>query len=167
MHLMFESKLTASQSASYSSTAGVLHAPGSSAYAVSRPSDVGIDQRTAASPRSASSSAASHHAYAPPQMSHNVYHGMPAGLGIGPSGHPDPRLSVPTSAGAQPMHYSSELGYSNFSYLASPASGLPGTAQQSYAYQQRIPSLTGPTTIPAEARFVPLQDYEGHQTSTA
>ncbi|PPJ58902.1 hypothetical protein CBER1_04440 [Cercospora berteroae] len=155
------------RSASYSSTAGVLHAPGSSAYAVSRPSDVGIDQRTAASPRSASSSAASHHAYAPPQMSHNVYHGIPAGLGIGPSGHPDPRLSVPTSAGAQPMHYSSELGYSNFSYLASPATGLPGTAQQSYAYQQRIPSLTGPTTIPAEARFVPLQDYEGHQTSTA
>ncbi|CAK1361109.1 hypothetical protein CB0940_03482 [Cercospora beticola] len=160
-------KIIGKYSASYSSTAGVLHAPGSSAYAVSRPSDVGIDQRTAASPRSASSSAASHHAYAPPQMSHNVYHGMPAGLGIGPSGHPDPRLSVPTSAGAQPMHYSSELGYSNFSYLASPATGLPGTAQQSYAYQQRIPSLTGPTTIPAEARFVPLQDYEGHQTSTA
>ncbi|KAF2212975.1 hypothetical protein CERZMDRAFT_40190, partial [Cercospora zeae-maydis SCOH1-5] len=95
------------------------------------------------------------------------YSSTAAGLGIGPSGHPDPRLSVPTSAGAQPIHYSSELGYSNFSYLASPATGLPGTAQQSYAYQQRIPSLTGPTTVPAEARFVPLQDYEGHQTSTA
>ncbi|KAL9534069.1 hypothetical protein SMMN14_01919 [Sphaerulina musiva] len=167
------------QSASYSSTAGVLHAPGSS-YAMNRPSDMGMDQRSAASPRSASSSASYTHVYAPSQMQHNVYspHGMPTGLGIGPSaGHPDPRLSVPTSAGAQATswhqpsgHYASDLGYSNFTgYLASPATGLPGTAQQSYGYQQRIPSLTGPTAMPAEARFVPLHDYEsqGQPTSTS
>lgn len=51
---------------------------------------------------------------------------------------------------------------------ASPATGLPGTAP-AYPYQQRIPSLTGPSTMPAEARFVPLHDYEGHgqQTSTS
>ena len=182
--LDIDAQLTSSQSASYSSTAGVLHVPGSS-YPMSRPSDMGMDQRPAASPRSASSSASHSHVYAQPQMQHTVYspHGMPhgampAGLGIGPSpGHPDPRLSVPTSAGAQTTswhqpsaHYGSDLGYSTFSgYLASPATGLPGTAQQSYNYQQRIPSLTGPTAMPAEARFVPLQDYEGQgqPTSTA
>lgn len=177
-----DAQLTSSQSASYSSTAGVLHVPGSS-YLPNRPSDMGMDQRPAASPRSASSTASHSHIYAPSQMHHNVYspHGMPhgvmpAGLGIGPSaGHPDPRLSVPTSAGAQTTswhqpsaHYAPELGYSTFSgYLTSPATGLPGTAQQSYSYQQRIPSLTGPTAMPAEARFVPLQDYEGQGQPTS
>ncbi|KAI5368154.1 hypothetical protein Slin15195_G032880 [Septoria linicola] len=179
--LDIDAQLTLSQSASYSSTAGVIHPSGSS-YAVSRPSDVGIDQRAAASPRSASSSASHSHVYAPPQMTHNMYAAhvnshaaMAAGLGPSAQGHPDPRLAVPTSAGAQTtaswhqpsVHYAPDLGYSNFSYLASPATGLPGTAQQSYGYQQRIPSLTGPSAMPAEARFVPL-DYEsqGQPTST-
>ena len=178
------SQLTSSQSASYSSTAGALHTPSASGYATTRASDAGIDHRTAASPRSTSSSVASHsHAYAPPPMPHNVY----STHGIGPSaGQSDMRLAVPTSAGAQTTswhqpssQYSSDLAGRawDFSagYLSAPATGLPGSAHglpgtaQSYPYQQRVPSLTGPAAMPSEARFVPLHDYESasHPTSTS
>ena len=175
-----DSLLTSPQSASYSSTAGVLHTPNMSSYAASRPSDASIEQRAAASPRSTSSSAASHgHAYAPPAMPHNVYspHGAGAqGLGVGPPS--DLRLSVPTSAGAQTTswhqpaaHYNSDLagggrGWDFGGYLTAPATGLPGTAH-SYPYQQRIPSLTGPAAMPSEARFVPLHDYESQSQPTS
>ncbi|KXT08765.1 hypothetical protein AC579_4930 [Pseudocercospora musae] len=171
-------------SASYSSTAGALH-PGASGYAAARPSDAGMDQRAAASPRSASSSAASHsHVYAPPPMPnpYSPHAAMQSGLGIGSSAaYSDPRLAVPTSAGAQTTswhqpsaHYSTDLSgtrqdwsFGVGQYLsASPATGLPGTAQ-SYPYQQRIPSLTGPAAMPAEARFVPLHDYETHSQPTS
>lgn len=173
-----------SQSASYSSTAGTLQTPGLSTYAMSRPTDAGaIDHRPLASPRSASSSTSHGHAFATPQIPQQMYTphaGMPTGLGIGPSaGQADARLTVPTSAGAQATswhqpsaHYASDLAgtgrdWSFSGYLSSPATGLPGTAQSYAPYQHRIPSLTGPASIPAEARFVSLQDYEGHGQPTS
>ncbi|KAK4506027.1 hypothetical protein PRZ48_003992 [Zasmidium cellare] len=177
-------KIIGKYATSYSSTAGVLHTPNMSTYAASRPSDANLEQRPAASPRSTSSSAASHgHAYAPPAMPHNVYSPHAAGaqgLGVGPPAGPaDLRLAVPTSAGAQTTswhqpaaHYSSDLaaggrGWDFGGYLsAAPATGLPGTAH-SYPYQQRIPSLTGPAAMPSEARFVPLHDYESQSQPTS
>ncbi|CAK4033931.1 Hypothetical predicted protein [Lecanosticta acicola] len=183
-------KIIGKYSASYSSTAGLLPTPGASNYLpVSRASEAILDPRPAASPRSTSSSATSHgHAYAAQSMQASMYppHAVGvAGLGIGPSAghpssHPDLRLAVPTSAGAQTTswhqpssHYTSDMaagrgwdfggGYMG----ASPAAtGLPGTAP-AYPYQQRIPSLTGPAAMPAEARFVPLHDYEGQGQPTS
>lgn len=172
-------KLTMSQSASYSSTAGALHTPGASSYPASRPSDVGLEQRPAVSPHSQSSSTASHgHAYAPVHMQHSAYppHAAgAAGLGAGPSA--DLRIAVPTSAGAQTTswhqpaaHYASDLatgGTWDFrTYMgASPATGLPGSAQ-SYPYQQRISSLTGPGAMSEHTRY---SDYDGqsHPTTNA
>jgi len=177
-------KIIGKYSASYSSTAGALHTPVATSYSVSRPSDAGFEQRTAASPRSTSSSIASQgHAYAAAHMQHGAYptHAAgTAGLSAGPSaGPPDLRIAVPTSAGAQSTswhqpaaHYTSDLagagGTWDFrSYMgASPATGLPGTAQ-SYPYQQRISSLTGPGAMPEHARFAPLHGYDGHPTSSA
>lgn len=172
-------KLTMSQSASYSSTAGALHTPGASSYSVSRPSDVILEQRTAVSPRSTSSSTASHgHAYAPPHMQHSAYppHSAgAAGLGAGPSA--DLRIAVPTSAGAQTTswhqptaHYASDPatgGTWDFrTYIgAAPATGLPGSAQ-SYPYQQRISSLTGPGAMPEHTRYSSY-DGHGHPTTNA
>ncbi|EME47753.1 hypothetical protein DOTSEDRAFT_69633 [Dothistroma septosporum NZE10] len=177
-------KIIGKYSASYSSTAAALHTPSASGYATTRASDAGIDHRMAASPRSTSSSVGSHsHAYAPPPMPHNVF----TSHGIGPpTGQSDMRLAVPTSAGAQTTswhqpssQYSSDLAGRawDFSagYLSAPATGLPGSAHglpgtaQSYPYQQRVPSLTGPSAMPSEARFVPLHDYEraSHPTSTS
>lgn len=52
-------------------------------------------------------------------------------------------------------------------YVGAPATGLPGTTP-SYPYQQRIPSLTGPSPLMTanEARFVPLHDYDHHASHT-
>lgn len=166
-----------------------MHTPAASSYAPGRPSDAGIEQqqqqRSIISPRSSSSSATSHgHAYAPPphMSANNMYGSHAAGLalGLGPAaGHPDLRLSVPTSAGAQATswhqpspHYSSELAAAGRTWDfggyvgASPATGLPGSAQ-SYGYAQRVSSLTGAAAMPSETRFVPLHDYEGHQPTTS
>lgn len=174
-------ELTMSQSASYSSTAGALHTPGASSYTVNRPSDVGLEQRTIASPHSTSSSTASHgHAYAPAHMQHSAYPPHAAGAaGLGPSaGPPDLRIAVPTSAGAQTTswhqpaaHYTSDLagggGTWDFrTYMgASPATGLPGSAQ-SYPYQQRISSLTGPGAMQEHTRFASMHEYDSHSQPT-
>ncbi|KAK3619572.1 hypothetical protein LTR56_014794 [Elasticomyces elasticus] len=112
-------KIIGKYSASYSSTAGTLHAPSAGpSYTASRASDsdVGLEiapyhQRpVGASPRSTSSSATSH-VYAPSHTitTTNAYspHAVTvasAGLGIGPTTgqlpHPDLRLSVPGSMAA-------------------------------------------------------------------
>ena len=181
------------QSASYSSTAGALHTPGTGAgpsYSASRNSEVGIEQpqaRPVASPMSTSSSATSHgNAYAA-SMTANAYASSTmgaAGLGIGPAAGPqDLRLTVPVSAANQTTSwhqpsaiYSTDLSASgrgswNFPgpYMtASPATGMPSSVP-SYQYSDRVPSLTSQAIMPTQARFVPLQDYEvqSHQTSSA
>ncbi|GAB7359042.1 hypothetical protein MBLNU230_g5114t1 [Neophaeotheca triangularis] len=130
-------KIIGKYSASYSSTAGALHGPATSAYsATGRASDAGMEQhhqsqRRAVSPRSTSSSAPSHgHAY-PPSMSTHVYSphapigSAGVGLGLGPqpsAGPPELRLAVPgavsdstgqTTSWHQPStHYSNDLSAS-------------------------------------------------------
>ena len=181
------------QSASYSSTAGALHTPGTGAgpsYSSSRSSEVGIEQpqtRPVASPLSTSSSATSHgNAYAASMATHAYAANVmgPSGLGIGPAAGPqDLRLTVPVSAAHQTTSwhqpsatYSTDLSATGrgswefpSTYMhASPATGLPSSAH-SYQYSDRVPSLTSQAVMPAQARFVPLQHYEdqSHQTSSA
>lgn len=138
-----------------------------------------MDHRAAVSPHSSTSSGSRGHAYAPGMVS-NAYAPAVTGLGIGPT----TSMVVPTSTAAQHVpastwhqpasHFNSDLAAANRAweiggYLgATPANGLPGTGQ-SYPYQQRVPSLTGPTLISNETRFVPLHDYAGqsHPTSTS
>ena len=197
---------TVSQSASYSSTAGALHQPVAGASTYGRGSTTGLDpsqamHRPIASPMGSSSSIP--HAYAT-TMTTQGYASGSAGLGIGPSaGPPDLRLAVPgagagqTASWHQPpvgaSHYSSSAtdlsgsasgargaSWDFGSYMgASPATGLPGSAQAAHyqygmstasAQQQRIPSLQQHSSqVMNEGRFLPLyeQDEGGQQTSGA
>jgi hypothetical protein len=187
------------QSASYSSTAGALHQPVASASGYARGSDTALDplhyqsHRPIASPMSTTS--ASSHVYAT-SMTTQAYHGGSAGLGVGPSaGPPDLRLTVPGAGGHQTAsswqrptsvsHYSTDLSgsasvaqgsqwdFGTYTMGASPATGLPSSAQSTaYQYnlgssaqtqQQRLPLFSTSQAAHAmtEGRFLPLYGQEG------
>ena len=163
-----------------------MHSPAAGAgpsYSGARASDVGIEhpqQRPVASPHSTTSSATSlGRAYAP-TMTTNAYTPQSMGssvLGLGPSAAPpDLRLTLPVSGVSQSTswhpHYSTDLsGPGNWNFgggypSASPATGLPSSAQ-TIQYTPRFPSLTNQPAMPVEARFVPLQTYEGQGQQTS
>ena len=143
-----------------------------SSYSTRQPSDAGYDHRSGASPHSSSSATSHGHTYALATDAYSPH-------AVGP---PDLRISVPSSTTNASLpsttwyhhpppsaHYlpspdpvASTRGWGDLGgYLAaSAATGLPGAVQSSYAYQPRISSLTSPAPMPAEARFVPLHDYE-------
>jgi hypothetical protein len=114
--------------------------------------------------------------------------GAVTGLGINPSTsmmmptssvttqhhHPhQPQQHAPTwhqpqyQAPYNPDLAAANRGWDVNSYFGTaPATGLPGT-NQSYPYQQRVPSLTGPALMASEARFVSIHDYDGSSQPTA
>ena len=152
-----------------------------------------------------STTSASSHAYAT-AMTTQAYTGGSAGLGVGPSaGPPDLRLAVPGAGGHQTASWhrpasvsqygstatdlsgsasavqSSPWDFGTYNIGASPATGLPSSAQATgYQYnignpaqtqQQRLPSYAATQNPQAmtEGRFLPLYDQEGgsQQTSSA
>jgi hypothetical protein len=136
-----------------------------------------MDHHSTVSPHSSVSSGTSSygHTYAPVMVG-NAYasHGAAAvtGLGIGPSQSmvmPNPGVAQPngsnswqpTSPNFQPDLTAANRAWYLGSYLdTSPASALPGMGQ-AVPYQQRIPSLTGPSYISDDSsKFAPLHEYD-------
>jgi hypothetical protein len=156
-----------------------------SAVGYSRGSDAGMRQQMV----SPLATTAPSHAYAS-AMTTQAYAGGSAGFGPS-AGPPDLRLTVPGAGGYQPTsHYiisdlsaTSSAGRGNSwdfgTYIsASPATGLPGSAQAThYQYgigagqpqQQRISSLAASVQSMNEGRFLPMYDQEeaSQQTSSA
>lgn len=158
-----------------------MHSPAGSSYTTTGRAPEAVDQRIAASPRSTTNSAPPN-AYAPVSnlAVYTANASGSAGLGLSVSaGPPDLRLTVPGTGTAQTTswhqpsaHYSSDpsaTGRASWDFGqyfdASPATGLPGSAQ-SLHYQQRMPSISQPASM-AETKFVPLQDYQDYGQRTS
>jgi len=166
------------QSASYASTAGTLSniAAAGPSYAAAQVPDSRVQQqypkRPIASPHSASGAVASHaHAYASSPGPYTTNAMGSAGIGLGPSaGPPDLRLAVPvttsqTTSWHQPSaHYSHDLVRGSWDYSggymsASPATGMPGSAQAYSYHQQRIPPMSG-HAMASDSRTMHLHNYD-------
>nr|POE94664.1 hypothetical protein CFP56_16901 [Quercus suber] len=175
------------KSASYSSTAGMLHTPVASTSAYTTFGD--RSQSTGTSPRSGPGALPTAYGqmHVPQPMTAKEYssHAVAsAGLGIGPSaGQPDLRLAVPITAAGQATSWhptatqfvsnlaTSSAGASwDFAYMSpSPLTGLPPSTQ---AYQlsqpQRYATSMAGQALQSDTRFIPLHEYEdqSHQQTT-